>query len=182
MLNTKNPLFIVPLKFGLMGAGFNILAILAVFYLGQHPLIINPLLNGQLILYALIIFVSFKYFKDQYSDGILHFWQGLAIGLFAYIVMSTVIAIFIYGFSEYEGSNFLSEFIRLKTNELSLNKEAYLEARGVGKEAYNNALLSLPGTRPIHLALLYIRQSILIGLFLTIVFSILMRNKISTNQ
>ena len=182
MANMRNPLFIVPLRFGLIGAAFNILAILVVFYLGQHPLLINPVVNGQLILFGLIIFVSFKYFKDQYSDGIMHFWQGLAIGLFAYIVMSTVIALFIYVFSEVESTRFLSEFIRLKTNELILNKEAYLEARGVGEEAYSKALSTLPGTKPIHLALLYIRQSMLIGLFLTIIFSILMRNKVSSNQ
>ncbi|MEN8251523.1 MAG: DUF4199 domain-containing protein [Bacteroidota bacterium] len=182
MAKTSNPLFLVPLKFGLIGAAFNVLAILVVFYLGKHPLLLNPLVNGQLVLYALIIFASFKYFKDQYSEGILHFWQGLAIGLFAYIVMSSVIAIFIYGFSAVEDTQFLSEFIRLKTNELTLNKDAYFEAMGVGEEAYNRALSALPGTKPIHLALLYIRQSILIGLLLTIVFSILMRNKVSTNR
>jgi hypothetical protein len=112
----------------------------------------------------------------------MHFWQGLAIGLFAYVVMSTVIALFIFIFSDLESTKFLSEFVRLKTNELTLNKEAYQEARGVGEEAYNNALNSLPKTKPIHLALLYIRQSMLIGLFLTIIFSIIMRNKFSTNQ
>lgn len=182
MTGVRNPLFTVPLRFGLIGAIFNILAILTVFYLGQHPLLMNPLVNGQLVLFGLIIFVSFKYFKDQYTGGILHFWQGLAIGLFAYIVMSTAIAIFIYIFSDIENSKFLSEFIRLKTNELTLNKEAYLEARGVGEDAFNRALNILPATKPIHLALLYIRQSMLIGLFLTIIFSIIMRNKFSTNQ
>ena len=182
MANMRNPLFTVPLRFGLIGAAFNILAILVVFYLGQHPLLLNPLVNGQLVLYGLIFFASFKYFKDQFTGGIMHFWQGLAIGLFAYIVMSTVIALFIYVFSEVDSTRFLSEFIRLKTKELTLNKDAYLQARGVGEEAYNRALSTLPGTKPIHLALLYIRQSLLIGLFITIIFSVLMRNKVSTHQ
>lgn len=182
MLKAQNPLLLVPFKYGFIGSLIIILGLLVLFYLGRHPLLLNPVLDVRIPIYALIIFISLKVFKDHYSGGVMHFWQGLAMGLIAYLVMAFIAALFIYIFSEIGNTHFLSEFIRIKTEQLIANKEAYVEAYGVGEKAYNYAIEGLPLTQGSDLALHYIRQSMPIGLFLTIILSVLLRNKISTNQ
>jgi hypothetical protein len=182
MYKTQNPLLIVPFKYGIIGSLMIIIGLLVLYYLGRHPLLLNPLLDARIPLYALIIFISFKVFKDQFNGGIMHFWQGLTMGLISYLVMACVAALFIYIFSEIGDTHFLAEFIRIKSEQLIANKEAYVEAYGVGEKAYNYAIEGLPLTQGSDLALHYIRQSIPIGLFLTIILSVLLRRKESTNQ
>lgn len=179
MLKTKNPLFLVPFKYGLVGSLLNILALLVLFYLGRHPLLLNPILDTRLPLYALFVFVGLKVFKEEYNNGVMHFWQGMTIGMILYIFMAILSGTFIYIYSEIEATNFLSEYIRLATDQLVTNKEIFIES--IGEKTYIDTIAQLPRTRSIHLATDYLLKSIPIGLFLTIILSVLMRNKISTN-
>lgn len=180
MLKTHNPLLLVPFRFGLIGMVFNILALIILFYIGRHPLLLNPLLDARIPLYALIVFVSIKSFKDNYSGGIMHFWQGLAMGMIAYSVMALGTGIFIFIFSEIESTNFLQEYIRIATGQLVANKELFIES--IGDSTYYDTLAQLPKTRSIHLAVDYLLKSMPIGLFLTLLLSVLLRNKFSSNQ
>ncbi len=182
MFKNLNPLILVPVKYGAIGSLLIIFGLLVLYFLGRHPLLLKPILDTRLLLYPLIIFITFNIFKDHYSGGVMHFWQGLTMGLIAFLVMAFVTALFIYIFSEIGNTHFLSEFIRIKTEQLIANKEEYVEAFGVGEKAYNYAIEGLPLINGGDLAFLYIRQSMPIGLFLTIILSVLLRNKISTNQ
>jgi len=179
MFKTKNPLFLVPFKYGMVGSLLNILALLVLFYLGRHPLLLSPVLDARLPLYALFIFVSFKVFKEEYNDGIMDFWQGMTIGMIVYILMAMLTATFIFVFSEISTTNFLTEYIRIATGQLVEHKATFIET--IGEKTYFDTLAQLPKTLPIHLAVDYLLKSMPIGLFLTLIMSILMRNKISTN-
>jgi len=180
MLKTKNPLFLVPFKYGLVGSLLNIVALMVLYYLGRHPLLLNPILDTRLPLYALFIFVGLKVFKEEHNEGIMHFWQGMTIGMILYILMAILSSTFIYTFSEIEATKFLSEYIKLATDQLVANKEMFIES--IGEKTYIDTIAQLPQTRSIHLAADYLLKSIPIGLFLTIILSVLMRNKISTNN
>jgi len=180
MLKTKNPLFLVPFKYGLVGSLLNIVALMVLYYLGRHPLLLNPILDTRLPLYALFIFVGLRVFKEEHNEGIMHFWQGMTIGMILYILMAILSGTFIYIFSEIEPTNFLLEYIRLATEQLVTNKEMFIES--IGEKTYIDTIAQLPQTRSIHLAADYLLKSIPIGLFLTIILSVLMRNKISTNN
>lgn len=177
MLKTDNPLLLVPFRFGAIGLLFNITAIVVLYLIGRHPLLLNPVLDARIPLYALIIFASFKTFKDNYSQGVMHFWQGLTMGLVAYLFMSIGTSIFIYIISAIDATNFLSEYIRIATGQLEANKEVFIES--IGEKTYEGTLEQLPNTRPVHLALDYLLKSTPIGLFLTLLLSILMRKKIN---
>jgi putative flippase GtrA len=179
MLKTKNPLFLVPFKYGLVGSILNILALLVLYYLGSHPLLLSPIFDTRLPLYALFIFVGYKVFKDEYNNRIMHFWQGMTLGMIIYIVMALLTSSFIYIFGEIESTKFLSEYIRIATGQLVVNKEMFIES--IGEKTFIDTIAQLPQTRSIHLATDYLLKSIPIGLFLTIILSVLMRNKISTN-
>ena len=77
-------------------------------------------------------------------------------------------------------SNFLTEYIRISTGQLVTNKDLFIET--IGEKTYTETLAQLPATQPIHLAVDYLLKSIPIGLFLTIILSVLLRRKESTNQ
>jgi hypothetical protein len=175
MLKTKNPLLFVPFRYGMIGALFNILALVVLYYIGRHPLLLNPFLDARLPLYILIIFAAFKTYKDNYSNGVMHFWQGMTMGFVAYIVMAMGTSLFIYVFSEISASQFLAEYTRLATGQLVANKALFIET--IGESTYNDTLLELPKTRATHLAVDYLLKSMPIGLFLTILLSVIMRNK-----
>lgn len=175
MLKTDNPLLIVPFRYGGIGMLFNILAIVVLYLIGRHPLLLNPVLDARIPLYALIIFASFKTFKDNYSQGVMHFWQGLAMGIVAYLLMAIGTSIFIYVFSAIDATNFLAEYIRIATGQLVSNKAVFIES--IGEKTYEGTLAQLPRTRPVHLALDYLLKSTPIGLFLTLLLAVLMRRK-----
>ena len=179
MFKTKNPLFLVPFRYGLVGALLNVLALLVLFYIGRHPLLLNPFLDTRLPLYGLFIFVAFKVYKEEYNNGIMHFWQGMIVGMLLYTIMALVSATFVYIYSEIEATGFLSEYVRIATEQLVGHKETFIEA--IGEKTYYDTLEQLPKTESIHLAMDYLLKSIPIGLFLTLILSILMRNKVSTN-
>jgi hypothetical protein len=180
MYKTQNPLLIVPFKYGIIGSLMIIIGLLVLYYFGRHPLLLNPLLDARIPLYALIIFISFKVFKDHFNGGIMHFWQGMAMGMIAYVVMAFSAALFIYIFGEINSTNFMAEYTRIATGQLVTNKDLFIET--IGEKTYTETLAQLPNTQPIHLAVDYLLKSMPIGLFLTIILSVLLRNKISTNQ
>lgn len=168
----------VAIKFGLMGAVMNILALVVLFYLGKHPLLLNPLLDTRWPLFSLFIFFSIKMYRDE-NGGILHFWEGLVIGILVYVIMAIGGVFFVYIFSEIKSTFFLSEFIRIKTEQLIENKEMYIDSKFIGEETYNQAILGLPNTQAIQLAYSYLKQSILIALLPTILLPILMRRSLT---
>ena len=180
MLKTKNPLFLVPSKYWLVGAVLIIIALLVLYYLGRHPLLLSPIMDARIPLYALIIFISIKVFKDQHNKGVMHFWQGMTIGMIVYIHMAFGAALFIYIFSEISSTNFLEEYIRIATGQLVLNKDSFIET--IGERTYIDTMAQLPKTQAIHLAVDYLLKSMPIGLFLTIILSVLFRNKPTSNQ
>ena len=180
MFKTQNPLLLVPIKYGFIGSLMIILGLIVLFYLGRHPLLLNPVLDARIPLYALIIFISFKIFKDQYNGGVMHFWQGMAIGMIDYLIMALGAALFIYVFSEIKATNFLAEYIRIATGQLETNKDLFIE--NISEKTYTDTLAQLPRTQAIHLAVDYLLKSTPIGLFLTIILSVLLRRKESTNQ
>lgn len=175
MLKTQNPLFLVPFKYGLIGGAMNILALVVLYYIGRHPLLLNPVLDARIPLYIIFVFVSFKEFKEQYSGGVLHFWQGMTMGMIAYILMALLASLFIFIFSSIEATDFLSEYIRIATGQLQANKDLFIET--ISEKTYNETLAQLPATRPVHLTVDYLLKSMPIGLFLTIVLSVLFRRQ-----
>ena len=179
MFKTKNPLLLVPFKYGALGSLMIILGLLVLFFMSKHPLLLSPVLDARIPIYALIIYISFKVFKDQYNGGIMHFWQGMVMGMIAYILMAFGASLFIYIISMIDSSNFLSEYIRIATGQLVMNKELFIET--IGARTYTETLAQLPKTLPIHLAVDYLLKSMPIGLFLTIILSVLLRRKESTN-
>jgi hypothetical protein len=174
-MNKNNPLIYVPLRYGLFGAVINIMAILALFYFGRHPLLLNPLLDARLPLYIIFIFFSMRTYRDEFNGGILHFWQGMTIGVINYMSMAIIVALFIQIFAGIEASNFLNDYIRMASEQIEANRAILADT--IGESTVEKTLLELPSTTALHLAADYLLKSMPLGLFLTTIFAILLRRK-----
>ncbi len=174
-MKLKNNLLQTAIRYGLLGALMNIIALLVLFYIGKHPLLLNPVLDARLPLYGLFIFFAIKTLRDD-NNGYLHFWEGLATGFLVYLIMAQMVAAFIAVFANIDSTNFLTEYIRIAIDLLNANKAAYLEMN-LSEKTFTDQLDKLPNTTANNLAFDYFLKSMPIGLILTLLLSILMRRK-----
>ena len=72
----------------------------------------------------------------------------------------------------------MAEYIRVMTEQMTSNRELLIQ--NVGEEAYNQQMAKLPVTTAGALAGDYFLKSIIIGLFLTIILSVIMRRQPKT--
>lgn len=173
-MKSQNQLVQVAIKFGLIGSLMNIIALLVLFYIGKHPLLLNPVLDARWPLYGLFVFASLRVLKDQ-NGRILHFWQGMLLGFLVYLIMAQMTAAFIAVFGSIDSTHFLSSYIAIAQEQILANKAALIE--NIGEKAVDNALKSLPNTTANNLAFDYFLKSMPIGLILTLILSIVMRRK-----
>lgn len=152
-----------------------IVGIVVFYYIGRHPMLISLLFDFRILLFGIFIFFGIKEYKDRYSLGVFHFWQGLSIGILIYVTMSFIASLFIWVFGEFIEPQFVSTYIEMSTEQL-LNQEEVLKET-VGEERFNSAMESLPKTRSIDLSFDYFLKSMPIGLFLTLILSILTRTQ-----
>jgi hypothetical protein len=171
------PLVKVPLKYGVIAAVVGTGLVILLYYLNQHPFLINIVMDFRVILFGIFIFFSLKELRDYHQDGILYFWQGL-IGSFIFVatfavLASGMIAVFITIVPE-----FLQSYILLATERVkSLPPEVIKQ---IGKDVYERNLVLLPSTNVFDLASLYFWQSFMIGLFISIILSVILRRQPKT--
>ncbi len=174
-MKLKNNLLQIAIKFGLMGAVMNIIALLVLYFIGKHPLLLNPLLDARWPLYGVFIFFAIKLLKEE-NGGFLHFWEGLAVGFLVYLIMAQMVAAFIAVFGSIESTHFLADYIRIAMEQITKNREALI-ANNINEKTLTDALAILPTTTANNLAFDYFLKSMPIGLILTLLISTLMRRR-----
>ena len=176
-MNTKSPLFKVPFRWGLVGGVIASIAIAVLFFSGQHPFLIPAIFDFRIILFGVFIFFSLKELRDYYLQRLLFFWQGM-IGSFVFITTSALIgSIFTWCFAKWN-DNFLPSYIEKLHAQLVSYKEEIIKS--VGVETYNQQLAKLSLTSPLDLASDYFLKSMIIGLFLAIVVTTILRKQPKT--
>ncbi len=174
-MKLKNNLLQTAIRFGLIGALMNIIALLVLFYIGKHPLLLNPMLDARWPLYGVFIFFAIKLLREE-NGGLLHFWEGLALGFLVYLIMAQMVASFIAFWGAIESTHFLADYIRIAMEQITKNREALI-ANNINEKTLTDALEILPTTTANNLAFDYFLKSMPIGLILTLLISTLMRRK-----
>ncbi len=165
----------IPLKYGFFGGLLGIAVMGILFYFGtNHPQLFPVFLDFRILLFAVFVFFSIKEFKDYYQAGILHFWQGMIVGITCYLTISLVISLGIAIFGSVE-SEYVGRYVSEITAVLEENREALIEK--VGEESYRTQMETLPFTSIYDLAIDYMLKSMFIGLFLTIIISVILRRQ-----
>jgi len=176
-MNAKSPLFKVPFRYGLVGGVIGSIVIAVLYFIGRHPFLFPIIFDFRIILFGVFIFFSLKELRDYYLQGVLFFWQGM-IGSYVFLTTSALIgSVFTWGFAKWN-SNFLSSYIGEKQTQLISYKEEFITS--IGADAYNQQLTRLPLTSPLVLAGDYFLKSMIIGLFLAIIITVILRKQPKT--
>lgn len=162
----------VCVRYGLVAGALALILFVTMFYIGHHPLLIAPYLDFRVLLFGVFIFFALREYRDYYQNGLLYFWQGL-IGSFVVVLLSSVIAAFgLLVFGKLE-SSFVSSYIAGFTAYLQTYSAEDIER--LGKEIYERNLAELPSTNVGALAITYFAQGMIIGFFVSIILSVILR-------
>ena len=142
------------------------------------PFLLPAVFDFRTILFGVFIFFSLKELRDYYLQGSLFFWQGM-MGSFVFITTSAAIgSVFTWSFAKWN-DNFLPSYIEKLQAQIVSYKEEIITS--VGAKTYNQQLAKLPLTSPLDLAGDYFLKSMIIGLFLAIVITTILRKQPKPN-
>ncbi len=168
---------LVSARYGSLGGILSFMLLLIMFYIGRHPLLVSPLLDFRIFLFGIFIFFALKEFRDYYQGGVLYFWQAM-IGSLVVVMLASIIgatALLIFGSVD---KTFLSQYIAQVTEYLKTFPPEDIER--IGKETYERNLASLPATNMSTLAITYFIQGLVIGFFISIILSVILRRQPKT--
>jgi uncharacterized membrane protein SpoIIM required for sporulation len=167
----------IAIRWGAMASVLAVSLIIAMYYLGRHPLMVAPFMDFRIMLYGIFIFFSLREFRDYQQEGVLYFWQGMAGSFMLVTVAGFLAAFFFWLFGTLE-TDFVPDYIRHMTEYLKNFTQEDIQR--IGKEVYESNLSSLTSTNMAQLALLYLAQSLVIGLFVSIIMSVILRKQPKT--
>lgn len=169
-----NPMVKVPVVFGaiagVLGGGLAI----GLYYFGPHPFMIQPYADFRILLFGVFIFFTLKELREIHFNGVLYFSQAL-LASFVFLVVFALIGSTLIGSFAALNEKFLTDYIGQKSSELRNLPADIIEK--IGKEYYDRNLATLPSTNSFDLATIYFTQSFAIGIFISIILSVLLRRQ-----
>jgi hypothetical protein len=170
-MNLK-PLILVCLRWGGIAGILTTILMITTYYIAVHPFMVAPFLDFRILIFGVFIFFALKEFRDYKQGGLLYFWQGL-IGCFVIVLISMSISsvgLYIFGLLKPE---FLTSYITAATEYLRTYPPEIIEQ--IGKDVYESNLKALPATNLGVMIETYFLKGMLIGLFVSIILSVILR-------
>ncbi|MEO7991415.1 MAG: DUF4199 domain-containing protein [Chryseolinea sp.] len=170
-------LFKIAARYGAVSGVLAFILLIVSYYLGRHPMLISPLLDFRILLFGIFIFFALREFRDYYQEGLLSFAQGMLGALVVVFVSSIITAFGLVVFGNWE-TGFVNMFITQSLEYLkTFPKE---DIQRIGKEIYQRNLDALPATNISALASTYFVQGSVIGFFVSIIISVILRQQPKT--
>jgi hypothetical protein len=177
-MKKPSALILIAVRYGAIAAILSVSLMIVMFYLGRHPLMVAPFLDFRIFLYAIFIFFALKEYREYHQEGTLYFWQGI-VGSFFLVATSAVLgSVLLRLFGTLE-SEFIPSYVTAMTDYLRGFPQEDIDR--IGKEAYARNLAELPATNVAQIAGMYIIQSFAIGLFVSIIMSVILRKETKPN-
>jgi hypothetical protein len=171
------PLINVPLRYGVLAGVIGSALLVGLYYMDRHPFLIPVFIDFRIFLFGVFIFFTLQEIRDYHQQGILYFWQGLS-GSFLFTVAYAVISALLLVLFIAAVPRFLETYVSLSIEQLEKMPADVIDR--IGKDAYTRNLELLPATSISDLAFLYIVQSFLISLFVSIILSVILRRQAKT--
>ena len=166
--------YTIGVRNGAIAAAVSISLLIVMYYMGRHPLMVSPFRDFRILLFGVFIFFSLREFRDVHQEGTLYFWQGMMGSFVMVMVTATLAAILLLMFCSFE-SAFIPSYIEAATAYFKTFPKEDIDR--IGKEVYERNLEQLPSTNSKQVAGLYFAQSIMIGLFVSIILSVILRKQ-----
>lgn len=172
-MNIKNPLVTVPLKYGLVGGLLSVILFICLYFVGKNPLVIYRDFDFSFLLLPIFIAFSVKEFRDRWNDKSLKFGEGMTVGFLNYIIIAIISAIFIWIFLSSIDPELLKGYISDRSSFLIAMKGQMIEK--FGEDVYLKTLADIQESTAFVIALDDFLKKIIIGLFLTIIISVIFK-------
>jgi hypothetical protein len=172
-----SPLFKISVRYGAVSGVLAFILLIISYYLGRHPMLISPLLDFRILLFGIFTFFALREFRDLVQAGMLSFAQGMLGALIVVFISSLIASFALIGFAMWE-NDFVNMFIVQRMEYLKTFPKEDIER--IGKEIYESNLKSLPSTNSMELAKVYFIQGSVIGFFVSIIISVILRQQPKT--
>src|SRR5688572_1405497 len=103
-MKKPSPLISIGIQWGAMAGILAIVLVIAMFYMGRHPLMISPFMDFRILLLGVCIFFGLKEFRDVHQQGTLFFWQGMVASFVLVVVAATFASLLLLAFCSFESS------------------------------------------------------------------------------
>ncbi len=170
----RNPLLKVPLRYGVIGGAIGALLFMILYYLGENPLVFGRPWDFGFLLIPIMIFFGMKDFKVNHNRGELRFWQGMTAGFLVYTTIAIISALFIFVFLSWWDTTVLEGYIIDRLQLLQESQEQFTQA--LGEDLYHQQISKTKQTTASVLAWDDFWKKLSIGLFLTIIIAVILRN------
>ena len=161
-------------RYGLISASLALLALIVFFYIGKHPFWIFPLFDIRIVLTIILLVVALREVREYHLAGYLYFWQGMT-GSFAFVFTMASMGyagVWLFGWIE---PAFLTDYIAQGMKQLeALSPDALKE---IGAPAVAELRKTLPETSLAWMARRYAVQTLVFGLFISVVISVVLRRQ-----
>jgi hypothetical protein len=167
----------VSLKYGISGGVLSVLLFAILYLLDQ-----NPLVNAKKIdipLFLIFILFSVKEFRDAKDDNRLTIWEGFLCGGMTFLTMALISSLFMLVFLKINDA-MVTDYVDNSIEYLNENKERFLEKRDI--QSFNEVITNLKSTSIVDLAVDDFLKKSRIGIFLTIIVSVVLRKQPTLNQ
>ncbi len=169
----KNQLIAVPIRFGSIAGALTIILFLVLYSMEVNPLVEARVVD--LVLIPMFLYFGLKDFRDYRNAGVLHYWQGMTVGVIIYLLMALVSSVWIMSFLEFIDPDLLSKYILDRAELLEGSKLQIVEQ--MGEQAYLESKEEIQTITSLDLALDDFLKKSIIGLMLTIMISVILRKK-----
>jgi len=159
------------LRYGLLGAAASILLFCVLYWLGD-----NPLMQGYyfgFIILPLFMYFALREFRDSRNGGILHFWQGVGVGLMLLVAIILVPALFQAFFLAVLDKGLFERHVQETVQLFMEEKENLVEI--YGQQGYEEQLLRIKNTSIFGVVINGVIKLLIVWLFVTGLFSIIFR-------
>lgn len=167
----------VCIKYALVAGALAFILAITTFYIGRHPMLISPFLDFRILLFGVFIYFSLREFRDFKQEGVLYFFQAMIGSGIVVVVASVVSTLGVYFFGSLE-PGFVNEYISGMSAYLKTFSKEDIER--IGKEVFDSNLKALPATNMNELAATFFGQGLVIGFFVSIILSVIVRRQPKT--
>ena len=165
-------------KYGLVGGAMAILSFLVFFYLEQQPWrnLISFILDVLIV--GVFCFLPIKDFKSSFNRDELRFYHGMTIGFISYLTVSFAFMVFYTVFINWVEPYFIIQYKQIQKEDMVNMKDLILAGVEDNPEEFFQSQLSMiDAITKSQLILDVFLKKLVIGLFLTPIFSIVLRTR-----
>ncbi len=159
----------VGMLFGLLGAGLVLVYFFTFYALATNP--VREMNRLDLLIILLCTLFAMGYFRDRRNGGVLHFWQGLAVGVPVVLLSALVSSLVIYAFLKIDPTVFTG-YVAGMEKEIRAD---YAAGRLKDAARYQYYLKALPTLTPSGRAFDIFLRNFFICFFATGILAIIMR-------